>query len=86
MIVLNAKGNILADCASFYIAQIPDNNDATSIFCYCLTGVTTTGKPITVGRYGSEQSAMEAMKFLARKFNAVDMFRIDSNNQLNIKE
>ena len=29
---------------------------------------------------------MEAMKFLARKFNAVDMFRIDSNNQLNIKE
>ena len=85
MIVLNAKGNILADCASFYIAQIPDNNDATSIFCYCLTGVTTTGKPITVGRYGSERSAMEAMKFLAIKFNAVDMLAVDSN-QLNVKE
>lgn len=65
MIIMNKKGNILADCASIYIAPIPDKDEMKSIFCYQLTGVTTTGKPITLGKFPTEAKAKEVLQWIA---------------------
>lgn len=65
MLIMNKKGNILADCASVYIAPIPDKAEIEKIFCYQLTGVTTTGKSITIGKYPTEAKAKEVLNTIA---------------------
>ena len=62
MIILNKKGNILADCASVYIAPIPDKDNPDKIFCYQVTGVTTTGKSITLEKCQEEDKARRIIK------------------------
>ena len=71
MIILNKKGNILADCASIYIAPIPDKANTDRIFCFQLTGVTTTGKPITIGKYSTEEEAKQVIEHIAQESGKV---------------
>ena len=71
MIILNKKGNILADCASIYIAPIPDKADTERIYCFQLTGVTTTGKPITIGKYPTEAEAKKVIDYIANESGGV---------------
>ena len=65
MIILNKKGNILADCASVYIAPIPDKDNPETIYCYQVTGVTTTGKSITLKKCKEEAEAHDTLNNLA---------------------
>lgn len=70
MVILNKKGNILADCASVYIAPIPDKDNPDTIYCYQITGVTTTGKSITLKKCKEEEAAKTALIELAQNEGA----------------
>ena len=73
MIILNKKGNILADCASVYIAPIRDKDNPDKMFCYQVTGVTTTGKSITIKKCNTEEEALQLLEYIAAEFDALRM-------------